>query len=151
MPVISYFPDGTRTTQPTESAFLFVQLNAVEQNLNDPNLGKFSSRLIANISQLQSNSVTEISCSDPAVLKTVPINLQVIQRSVPNSPEITMVTSTYQFGEISSVSVTWIKSVSYYYIVQFMQSNVYFDRIIIVHHMGHPSTMKSTLLHTIQF
>ena len=112
MDTIAYYPDGTRTTQPTESAFFSVQLWMVEQDPNNPNMGTFFSSLTVNISQLQSNNIGEISCGAPGILQVEPVNVSIIEPGIPSTPMITMVTATYQDGGLSRIEAKWTESVS---------------------------------------
>ena len=102
--IISYYPDGTGTTQPTESAFFSVKLLMVEQDPNDSNMGIFS--------QLQSNKIGEISCGAPGILQVEPVNVSIIEPGIPSTPTITMVTATYQEGGLNRIEVKWAESVS---------------------------------------
>ena len=116
MNIISYFPDGRSTAQPTESAFFIVQLMTVELNQSDPTFANFSSFLAVNFSQLQSNNVFEISCGTPGIPPQVkPVNVSIIEPGIPITPTITMVTATYQGRELKSVEVKWAESVSIQY------------------------------------
>ena len=65
-----------------------------------------------NLTQLQFDSVNNISCGDPGVSRAVPVNVNIIEPSIPTSPVITMVTAAYQSEQLDSVKVTWMKSVS---------------------------------------
>ena len=112
MNIISYFPDGTGTTQPTVSAFFSVQLLMVEQDPNDLNMGIFCSSLTVNISQLQSNNIGNISCGTPGILQAEPVNVSIIEPGIPSTPTITMVTATYQGGGLNRLEVKWAESVS---------------------------------------
>ena len=116
MNVVSYFPDGRSTAQPTESAFFMVQLMTVERNQDDPTFANFFSFLAVNYSQLQSNNISEISCGTPGIPPQVkPVNVSIIEPGIPNTPTITMVTATYQGRELSSIKVKWAESVSIKY------------------------------------
>ena len=109
MSIISYFPDGTSID---ESAFFFVQLLMVEQDRDDPNIANFSSFLTVNVSQLQSNNVTDIICDAPGMSQVVQVNVSVIKLGIPSTPAINMVTAAYQSGELNSIEVKWAESVS---------------------------------------
>ena len=115
MAIISYLPDSTAPSEtlPAQSAFLLVNLMKVTPKPNDPTLANFSSSLTINISQLQlHNGIIEISCGDPGISQVLPVNVSIIEPSVPSSPAISKVTAAYQSGELNSVIVTWMKSVS---------------------------------------
>ena len=116
MTIISYFPDGRSTAQPTESALFIVQLMTVKQSQDNPTFANFSSFLAVNYSQLQSNNISEISCGTPGILPQVePVNVSIIEPGIPSTPTITMVTATYQGGIPSSIEVKWTESVSIKY------------------------------------
>ena len=115
MNIISYFPDGGSTAQPTESAFFMVQLMTVELNQSDPTFANFFSFLAANFSQLQSNNISDISCGTPGIPPQVkPVNVSILEPGIPNTPTITMVTATYQGGGLNRIEVKWAESVSTY-------------------------------------
>ena len=111
MNIISYFPDGLTMSTP-QLLITTVQLIAVEQNQNNPILANFSSILTVNLSQLQSQNVTEISCGDPRKSKVEPVDISIIEPGIPDSPTIIRVTAGYESRELSSVEITWKKSVS---------------------------------------
>ena len=84
----------------------------VEQDQNDPNIANFSSFLTVNVSQLQSNNVTDIICDTPGISQAVPVNVSVIKPGIPSTPAIKMATANYQSGELNSIEVKWAESVS---------------------------------------
>ena len=112
MPVISYFPDGTSTNQLDQTIYFIIEIKAVKQNPNDLNLANFSSCLTVNLSELQSNNITEISCGNPGLSQIEPVNVSIIEPSIPNSPTIARVTTEYQSGELDTLEIEWAKSVS---------------------------------------
>ena len=110
----SFLPVDTETiTFPSAQypAFVSVELTHVVQNTN-PVFGNFSSILTVDLSQLEEQSVSSISCGDPGTSKTVLVNVVIIRRSRPDSPNITGVTATYNSNGVRSVTVAWNKVVS---------------------------------------
>ena len=122
MNIISYFSDGLNMSTP-QLLITTVQLIAVEQNQNNRNLANFSSILTVNLSQLQSQNVTEISCGDPRKSKVEPVDVSIIEPGIPNTPTITTVTVGYQSRQLSSVEITWKKSVSAILIFEYSTIN----------------------------
>ncbi len=111
--IVIYSSDSSPSqNQPSQTAFLSVELVEISQNTVDPNRANFTSILTANLSRLQSDNVMEIECGDAATFQIEPVNVRIIDRSEPRNPSFSMVTVEYQFEELSSVQVQWRKSVS---------------------------------------
>ena len=109
----SFLPiDAETTTFPSAQypAFVSVELTYVVQNTN-PVFGNFSSILNVDLSQLEEQSVSSISCGDPGTSITVPVNVVIIRQSVPDRPNITGVNATYNSTGLKSVTVSWNKVV----------------------------------------
>ncbi len=99
-------------SQPSQTAFLSVELVAISQNPVDPNRANFTSILIANLSLLQSDNVMNIECGDAATFQIKPVHVQIINQSRPRDPKFSVVTTEYQPERLNSVQVQWRKSVS---------------------------------------
>ena len=58
-------------------AFESVELRNLTHS-SDFSIGSFTSVLVANLSQLERENVSDISCSDPAVRCTLPVNVTIL-------------------------------------------------------------------------
>ncbi len=111
--IVIYSSDSSPSqSQPSQTAFLSVELVAISQNTVDPNRANFTSILTANLSRLQSDNVMNIECGDAATFQIEPVNVQIIDRSRPRDPSFSVVTTEYQSERLNSVQVQWRKSVS---------------------------------------
>ena len=110
----SFLPNDAPETSTFPSAqypaFISVELTDVVQS-TDLVFGNFSSILTVDLSQLEEQSVSSISCGDPGTSKTVPVNVNIIRRSRPDGPNITGVTATYNSTGLRHVTVAWDKVV----------------------------------------
>ena len=85
-----YHADSTLGSQKgiSNPAFVSVQLIAVSRpNSTDVRFANFSSILIVDLSQLEQQNITNISCGDPWISKTVPVNVHIAQDTVPGDPQ----------------------------------------------------------------
>ena len=96
---------------PPNPAFINVELKFVTSNPNDERFGNFVSVLTANIAQLQSQNVENINCGDPGIIDTEPVNIRILQPSIPITPRVSSVAATYHFGTLRTIDVSWIKLV----------------------------------------
>ena len=85
----SYHPDSSITTPTNTSnpAFVSVQLTDVSQS-SHMIYGNFSSVLIVDLSQLEQQNIMSISCGDPGIKRTIPVNVQIVQQTVPAAPQL---------------------------------------------------------------
>ena len=116
----SYHPDSSITipTNTLNPAFVSIQLTAVSQS---PLIifGNFSSILTVDLSQLEQQNIMSISCGDPRIKRTIPVDVHIVQDTVPADPQI-IEASVYdqlvsrleinkdQF-KVFMVSVSWMK------------------------------------------
>ena len=101
-------PMNSVTTNP---AFISVELKFVASTPNDERFGNFVSVLTADITQLQSQNVGNINCGDPGTIDTEPVDIRVLQPSIPITPRVSSVIATYLFGALQTIDVSWIKLV----------------------------------------
>ena len=101
-------PMNSVTTNP---AFINVELKFVASTPNDERFGNFVSVLTADIAQLQSQNVGNINCGDPGTIDTEPVNIRILQPSIPITPRVSSVAATYLFGTLQTIDVSWIKLV----------------------------------------
>ena len=112
-----YQSDASLSTSTSTSnpAFVSVQLTAVSQNPLFPAFGNFSSTLTVNLSQLEEQSIMSISCGDPEIIETVPVDVRIIQDTVPDDPQLTGISvqlATIMESNTQSiliVSILWTK------------------------------------------
>ena len=81
-------PPSTSTST-SNPAFVSVQLTAVSQNQLNLAFGNFSSTLTGNLSQLEEQNIMNISCGDPVIIGTVPVDVHIIHDIVPDDPQLT--------------------------------------------------------------
>ena len=103
-------PASVNTNDP---AFIRVELLSVAQDPAFPSFANFSSELVVNLLNLRTESVTNITCGDPNTFKMIPVDVEIIQETEPESPNGTNVTVLYEFGSLTDVIVSWEKLVSY--------------------------------------
>ena len=111
-----YYPDDSVTT-PTSTfnpAFVSVQLTAVSQSLLNPVFGNLSSILTVDLSQLEQQNIMSISCGDPAIRGTVPVDVHIVQDTVPANPQlqtlsVQLVTILEFDMTVFVVSISWMK------------------------------------------
>ncbi|XP_064406487.1 uncharacterized protein LOC135351421 isoform X2 [Halichondria panicea] len=99
-------PINSVTTNP---AFINVELKFVASTPNDERFGNFVSVLTADIAQLQSQNVGSINCGDPGTIDTEPVNIRILQPSIPITPRVSLVVATYHSGTLRKIDVSWIK------------------------------------------
>ncbi|XP_064406026.1 uncharacterized protein LOC135351045 isoform X2 [Halichondria panicea] len=132
--IVIYSSDSSPSqSQPSQTAFLSVELVAISQNTVDTNRANFTSILTANLSRLQSDNVMNIECGDAATFQIEPVNVQIIDRSRPRDPRFSMVTTEYQSERLNSVQVQWRKSENFcpdYGLIFFYQVNLTAERSI---------------------
>ena len=111
-----YYPDDSITTPTSTSnpAFVSVQLTAVSQNLLSRNFGNFSSILTVDLSQLEQPKIMNISCGDPVIRGTVPVDVHIVQDTVPADPQLHTLriqsATTLEFDvTMFAVSISWMK------------------------------------------
>ena len=108
----------TDTTAPSsvnlnDPVFISVELLSVAQDRAAPNFANFSSELVVNVSNLRTESVTNITCGDSGTSKMIQVDVEIIQQTEPEGPNGTNVTALYEFGSLTDVIVSWEKLVSY--------------------------------------
>ena len=108
---IVFFPDhhvGTTRTS-SNTAILSAELTAVSQSLTDSRFGNFSSILTVNMSQLEQQNIVSISCGDPGIGETVPVDVHIVQETVPGDPKLIGVNVTHTLDDEpnSFVSINW--------------------------------------------
>ena len=114
--VIGSFDPGSNSPSsktPSNVAFVDLQLTKVISTTIFRGLANFSSILTADLVQLQQQNITSIVCGDPGAMAVAPVGVQMLQPSIPRSPNITTVTATYQSGILNRIKVTWGKLVSW--------------------------------------
>ena len=84
----SYHSDAFPGTQTSTSnpAFVSIQLIAVSQYSPDPRFANFSSILSVNLSQLEQQKIKNISCGDPWIFDTVPVDVHIVHETLPAAP-----------------------------------------------------------------
>ena len=117
-------PSSVNTNNP---AFLSVELLSVAQDPVNRNFAKFSSKLVVDLSKLQTESVTSITCGDPNTFKMVLVDVEIIQETEPESPNGTNVTALYEGSILTDVIVSWERLVSYYNINNINDKNISHD------------------------
>ena len=109
----TFLPNDVETKRPPtheHRPFILVSLKEVVQNSN-PVFWNFSSVLTVDLSQLEEQNVTNISCGDPGTIDTEVVNVTTIRQSVPTGPNITEVRATYNSAGLKSIKVAWNKVV----------------------------------------
>ena len=107
-------PPSTSTST-SNPAFVSVQLTAVSQNQSNPAFGNFSSTLTVDLSQLEEQNIMNISCGDPVIVGTVPVDVHIIRDTVPDDPQLTEISiqlATILESNTQSiviVSILWTK------------------------------------------
>ncbi len=113
--VITFFSANVAPSPFTNNpAFISVELLSATPDPLDPDFANFSSELVVDVSKLQTESITSITCGDPDIFKMIPVDVEIIQQTEPESPNGTNVTALYEFGSLTDVIVFWEKLVSYY-------------------------------------
>ncbi len=109
--VITFFSANVAPSPFTNNpAFISVELLSAEPG---PNFANFSSELVVDVSKLETESVTSITCGDPDTFEVIPVDVEIIQQTEPESPNGTNVTAFYEYGSLTDVIVYWEKLVSY--------------------------------------
>ena len=111
-----YHSDASPSTQTNTSnpAFVSVQLTAVSQSSLHLAFANFSSILTVDLSQLEQQNIKNISCGDPVIIGTLPVDVYIIQDTVPDVPQfigLSVHLVTIMKSNKSSVimSVSWIR------------------------------------------
>ncbi len=111
--VITFFSDNVAPSPFTNNpAFINAELLSVAPDPLDPNFANFSSELVVDVSNLRTESVTSITCGDPDTFEMIPVDVEIIQQTEPESPNVINVTALYQDGCLRDVTVSWEKLVS---------------------------------------
>ena len=97
--------DSPTIITPSNHAFISVELGTVTQ-LSDPRFANFSSILTVDLTELQKQHITEISCGDPGTFSREPVSLQ------PNVPDRPIVTAVIVEHQSRIIRVTWGRLVS---------------------------------------
>ncbi len=117
--IVSAFLSDTTSpssVNPNDPAFIRVELLSVAQDPAFPSFANFSSELVVNVSNLRTESVINITCGDPNTFKMIPVDVEIIQQTEPESPNGMNVTALYEFGSLTDAIVSWEKLVSKLYI-----------------------------------
>ncbi len=115
--VVDFQPDIQCINDPIiinlPTVFPFVQLTHFNTYKNEVNQFKLNATTIltVDILELYKNNIKTISCGSYSIIKTVPVNISILQPSFPSvSPqEYTSVIVHYKFGLVFSVDVSWRK------------------------------------------
>ncbi len=111
--VITFFSDNVIPSPFTNNpAFLNAELLSTTQDPVDPNFANFSSELVVDVSKLQTESINSIACGDLDTFKMIPIAVEIIQETEPESPNGTNVTALYEDGSLTDLIISWEKLVS---------------------------------------
>ncbi len=111
--VITFFSDNVAPSPFTNNpAFLNAELLSATQDPVDPNFANFSSELVVNVSKLQTESINSIACGDLDTFKIIPVDVEILQQTEPENPNVTNVTALYEDGSLTDVIVSWEKLVS---------------------------------------
>ncbi len=110
--VITFFSAPSPFTN--NPAFISAKLLSTARNQLDQNVANFSSELVVDVAKLETERITSITCGDPDTFKIIPVDVEIIQETEPESPNGTNVTALYEFGSLTDVLVSWEKRVSYY-------------------------------------
>ncbi|XP_064406435.1 uncharacterized protein LOC135351367 isoform X2 [Halichondria panicea] len=108
--IVTFFSDteAPSSVNPSNPAFVRVELLSVAQDpAADPSIANFSSELVVNVSNLR--TVSNITCGDPRISKRIPVDVEIIQETEPESPNETNVTALYGFGSLTDAIVSWKK------------------------------------------
>ena len=89
----SFFSDASSGTSMNSSnpAFVSVQLTAVVRNSQSPIFANFSSILTVDLSQLEQQNITSISCGDLLNKNSAPVDVHIMQETAPGDPQFTHV------------------------------------------------------------
>ena len=111
----SYHPDSSITapTSTSNPAFVSVQLTAVSQS-SQIIFANYTSILTVDLSQLEQQNIMSISCGDPAIRRTVPVDVHIVQDTVPadlqlNTLSVQLVTTLEFDMTVFVVSISWMK------------------------------------------
>ena len=92
--VVTFFSDNVAPSPFINNpAFLNADLLSTAPDQLDPNFANFSSELVVDVSQLQTESINSIACGDPDTFKMIPVDVEIIQQTEPESPNGTNVTA----------------------------------------------------------
>lgn len=108
--IVTFFSSGdaTKTDNP---AFVFVELTNVAQS-SEGTSNNFSSILTVDLSYLEEQNVTNITCGDSRESMTILTNVTIIKQSFPDRLNITRVKAIYNSTGIRKVTAVWKKVVS---------------------------------------
>ncbi len=113
--IVTYFTDSF---VPSNSKIENIPAIVSAELLHKQNLpnskANFTSKLIVNASELQTEGITSIVCGDPQTFKTIPTSVNVIQKSEPETPGGVAVSAVYESGLLMEVIVSWTQQVSSY-------------------------------------
>ena len=111
----SYHPDSfiTAPTNTSNPAFVSVQLTAVSQSLLIV-FANYTSILTVDLSRLEQQKIMSISCGDPGTRGTVPVDVHIVQDTVPAEPQLhklnlQLVTNLEFDITVFVVSISWMK------------------------------------------
>ena len=116
----SYHPDSfiTTPTNTSNPAFVSVQLTAVSQS-SLIIFANYSSILTVDLSQLEQQNIMSVSCGDPGIKRMIPVDVHIIQDSVPTDPQLTEISiqlasllksNDAQFNmTVFVVSISWMQ------------------------------------------
>ena len=107
---VVFFPDNDVGTVRTSSntAILSAELRAVSRSSTEARFGNFSSILTVNLSEIEQQNIVSISCSAPGIGETVPVDIHIIQETVPGDPQLIGVNATVT--TLVLLSITWAVS-----------------------------------------
>ncbi len=101
--IVYFLPDdqvGTITLMPAPFIESVELINVSQSAQQD--FANFSSILTLNISQLEKQHITEITCGDPKTSHSIPINVRLRQQLLPEIPRL--INTTYEYSELT---VSW--------------------------------------------
>ena len=75
----------TQTNMTSNPAFVSVQLTNVSPNPLNRAFGNFSSILTVDLTQLEQQNIKNITCGDPVIMDTVPVDITITQETVPGN------------------------------------------------------------------
>ncbi|XP_064406113.1 uncharacterized protein LOC135351103 isoform X2 [Halichondria panicea] len=108
--VVTFFSDNVARSPFTNNpAFISAELLSTAPDQLDPNFANFSSELVVDVSKLKTESITSITCGEPDTFKMIPVDIEIIQQTEPESPNGTNVKILYEDGSLTDVTVSWEK------------------------------------------
>lgn len=113
--IATFFSDSeiTNLKVPYHPAFVLVELTNIVQS-SEGTSNNFSSILTVDLSQLEKQNVTNITCGDSINSETIHTNVTIITQFFPDRLNITghRVTATYDSNGIKKITAVWNKVVS---------------------------------------